>query len=119
VRRFGIEADHGLVKDPNCGIVYQSACEGDFLLHAVRIALYQVGSSVLQLKHIQIIFNTFPSPLRGHLVDIGHKVQILCAGKSFVQVGVVRYIADVFLRLKRIFADIRAIDRNAAFIGKF
>ena len=68
----GIQARHGLVQNPEGGVVQQGTDQHQFLPHAMRVTLDAVTQHVFQFEPPGKVPNPFLPVGRRHIVHVAH-----------------------------------------------
>ena len=73
---LGVEADGGLVKDNDLGIVHERLGQADALLISARQALDQLVALILDVRLLHGVVDAGFTLLRGNVFDAGDEVEI-------------------------------------------
>ena len=97
VRRVVEEVDHKMLlplENPHLELVEEGGDDGQFLFHAVGVALDEVPDRRLELEGRQQLPQPAPAFGRPHPEDVGDEVQVLPTGEALIKPGFVRDITD-------------------------
>ena len=109
-RCFRIKPYKGFVQKQKLRPVHQGGKDRQLLFHAVGICGDQISQRFRNLKCIPILCDSLPSLIRRYAEQVGYEIQLLNAGKIFVQIRIVRNIGKLSLTGNRLLSDILPAD---------